>query len=102
MRSQYRREDLTIAAERMFYSPEYRFNDVVKVMSKMGVIDDRKFSVCLASNMYLENRQYFGLTDDELRKVFPFNYLIVPSAHFQYEFTQRIFRVMVEGVMPMV
>ena len=57
LRRSYRREDLTIAAERIFYSGQYRFSQAVKVMSQIGVIEERKFSVCLASNMYLENMQ---------------------------------------------
>lgn len=67
-------------------------------MSKMGVIDERKLSVCLASNMYLESNHFLVLSDDELKRIYPFGYLIAPSTHFQYEFTQRMFRTMMESV----
>ncbi len=42
-----------MAVERLFYSMEWRFGDVVKVMARLSIIDERKLSVCLASSMYL-------------------------------------------------
>ena len=58
--------------------------------------------MCLVSNMYLENKQFLIMTDDELKRLYPFNYLITPSTHFQYEFTQRMFRVMMEAFFPII
>lgn len=48
----------------MFYAQDISFSEVVKIMAKLGVIDERKLSVCLSSNMYLENHQYLTLSDD--------------------------------------
>jgi hypothetical protein len=52
-----------MAVERLFNSIEWSFGDVVRVMGRLGIIDERKLSVCLASSMYLEKRQFFTLTD---------------------------------------
>lgn len=70
-------EDVANVAENIYNSNDQNFHHVASVLKELRIVDEKKIEVLLFCKIYL-NENNFILTSDELKKMFPFTYLIEP------------------------
>ncbi len=65
---------MTQAAEGIYNSADKDFHHTVAIMRELRIVDDKKLEILMFCKLYLSD--IFNLTSDELKKLFPFTYLV--------------------------
>jgi hypothetical protein len=65
-------------AESLYNSSDRDFHQLASILRELRILDEKKIEVLMFCKIYL-NENNFNLTSDELKKMFPFSYLIEPA-----------------------
>ena len=68
-------EDVVHVAETLYNSSDRDFHQLASILRELRIVDEKKIEVLMFCKIYL-NENNFNLASDELKKMFPFTYLI--------------------------